>query len=144
MESSFEEKVLELKKRFALLLTPDARYELLMQMGRELPPFASEWKIPENQVPGCQSILYLKTTLQEGRLFFAASSDALISAGLAALLIALYSGQTPEEILLKPPTILEELGIYASLSLNRSNGLNSIHLKMKREALQYLKTLTKK
>ena len=69
---------------------------------------------------------------------FEAEADALISAGLAALLTQVYSGETPETILKCPPTYLDEIGISASLTPNRANGLYSIHLRMKQEALKLL------
>jgi cysteine desulfuration protein SufE len=139
MKSTFDEKVANLKEKFSLLKTAESRYEALMQMGRDLSPFPPEWKIPKNEVQGCQSVLHLKATSAEGLIFFAATSDALISAGLAALLLSIYNEETPETVLLRPPSFLEELGIYASLSPNRSNGLSSIHLKMKQEALEILR-----
>lgn len=138
MSDSFKQKVEQVKKRFSALDTPEKRYEVLMQMGRELPPFPAAWKTAERQVRGCQSTLYLGVEIKEGKIFFSAAADALISAGLAALLVTVYSGEAPEVVLTQSPLFLEELGIYASLSPNRSNGLSSIHLKMKREALQCL------
>lgn len=140
MSDSLKQKVEQVKKRFSSLVSAEMRYEALMQMGRELPPFPPEWKMPENQVRGCQSTLYLGVALREGKMFFSATADALISAGLAALLVAVYNGETPEVVLTEAPSFLDELGIYASLSPNRSNGLISIHLKMKQEALKCLVT----
>ena len=69
---------------------------------------------------------------------FEAEADALISAGLAALLIRAYNGETPEVVLKCPPSFIEELGINASLTPSRSNGLYSLHLQMKQEALRLL------
>ena len=77
--------------------------------------------------------MYLYTNSSEGKIVFQGSSDALISQGLAALLIRIYSGESPETILKCPPNFLEELGIPASLSPNRANGLYSLHLRMKQK-----------
>ncbi len=137
MSQTFEKKVLELKKLFAAA-TPEQRYHLLIAMGRDLPPFNPDHKIPAHTVQGCQSTLYLHASFRDSKLFFSASADALISAGLAALLISVYTGETPETILKCPPTFLQDLGIAASLSMNRSNGLAHIHLRMKQEAVKYL------
>ncbi len=82
--------------------------------------------------------MYLRTFNLKGRVYFEGQSDALISSGLAAILIQVYSGQTAEAILKCPPDYLEELGISASLTPSRANGLYSIHLRMKQEALKYL------
>ncbi len=137
MSETFEKKCGEMKKIFASL-PPAQRYETLIQMGRALPPLSPALKTPDRLVSGCQSTLYLSTTLQDGNLFFEASADALISAGLAALLIAIYSGESPFTVLKCPPHFIEELGLSASLSPNRSSGLAHIYLKMKQDALKYL------
>ncbi|MES2272829.1 MAG: SufE family protein [Chlamydiota bacterium] len=138
MTDSHQKKIFEIKKNILAHSTPEGRYNAIMEMGRRLPPMAQDQKIPENIVAGCQSILYLNAKLRGGQVFFEASSDALISAGLAAVLIAAYSGETPEAILKCPPTFLTDLGIIGSLSPSRSNGLAQIHLRMKREALKFL------
>lgn len=126
-----------LKKIFAPL-TKEERYAALIEMGRSLPPFPEELKTADRLVKGCQSILYLAARYEDGKLFFQASADALISKGLAALLIAVYSGESPEAILTCPPGFIAELGLAESLSPNRSNGLAQIHLKMKQEAVKAL------
>ncbi len=113
-------------------------YQQIMLFGKQLPPFDPEWKKEENLVPGCQSIMYLHASLKEGRLYFAAHSEALISAGLAAILISVYDGETPETILKAEPTFLEELNIPGSLTPGRANGLASLWLKMKQAALKAL------
>lgn len=130
-----------IKQKFSSLKSPDERYGLIIQMGRALLPLPPDQKIPANIVPGCQSTLHLAATLSDNKLFFSAASDALISAGLAALLIEAFNGCTPEEILRSSSSFLQELGITASLSPNRSNGLGSIYLKMKQIALKNIKIL---
>ncbi len=137
MSKTFEKKCAEIKKNFAPLSTEE-RYHFLMELGRRLPPFPNSLKTADRIVPGCQSTLYLHATLKEGCMVFEACADALISAGLAALLIAVYSGETPETVLKCPPDFIAELGLATSLSLNRSNGLAHIHLRMKQEALKSL------
>ncbi len=95
-------------------------------------------KIPQNIVPGCQSVMYLHSRLEEGRVYFTVGSDALISAGLAALLVNVYNGESPETILKCPPDYIKELNIGASLTPGRANGLHNIHLRMKQDALKFL------
>jgi cysteine desulfuration protein SufE len=128
----------DLIQKIASLSSPEQRYAFLMELGRGLPPFPKEFLSPEWIVPGCQSILYLKPRFENGKLFFDAHCDALISAGLAALLIGVYNGKSPLEILQTPPLFLQELGISASLSPNRSLGLQAIYQRMQRYALQAL------
>jgi cysteine desulfuration protein SufE len=128
----------EIKALFKGLPSDEAKYAKIIDLGKALPAFPLEAKTPINEVKGCQSIMHLLTNKEEGKLYFQAESDALISKGLAALLIAVYSGESPEAILKCPPTYLEEIGITASLTPNRANGLYSIHLRMKQEALKAL------
>ncbi len=137
-ETSFtlEEKCEQIKDAFAHASNRERIYEKIMEFGKTLSPFQKEWKNEENLVSGCQSLLYLHTTSRLGALYFSASSDALISAGLAALLIFLYSGEFPANIIKNPPRILEELGIPALLSPSRANGLASLYLKMREEAIK--------
>ena len=93
------------------------------------------YKTNENLVPGCQSRFYLRSWLDNGCVFFESEADALISAGLGILLIAVYNGEPPETILKCPPTYLEELGIRQTLTPGRANGLASVYLRIKQDAL---------
>lgn len=136
MFESCLEKQQQMKQLLTICPSEEKKYEKIIEMGKNLPPLAIQDKIPENFVKGCQSTMYLKSRLEDGKVYFTADSDALISAGLAAILLQVYNGETPETILKCPPTYLEELGINASLSPSRANGLYSIHLRMKQDALK--------
>ncbi len=138
MDSNYDRKAAAVKLKFALMRTSEERYQALIEMGRAMAPLAEIYKTEGRIVKGCQSTLYLYSILREGRIFFEASSDALISAGLAALLIHVYSGETPETVLKRAPDFINEIGIPAALSPNRSNGLANIHLRMKQDALNCL------
>lgn len=138
MYESCLEKQTKIKKLFENCRDDEAKYGKIIQLGRELPKISDSDKIPSNLVKGCQSSLYLTSRYVDGLIYFEAESDALISAGLAALLLQVYSGETPEVILKCSPSFLEELGITGSLTPNRANGLYSVHLRMKQEALQHL------
>ena len=127
-----------LKVMFASCKTEEEKYKKIMDLGRQQSSLSSEYKKPENIIQGCQSTMYIHAYLQEGKVIFETDSDALISSGLAVLMQKIYSGEEPEVILKCPPTCLEELGINASLTPSRSNGLYSIHLRMKQEALKLL------
>jgi len=143
MFESCMQKQQHVKDLFAPFKTEDLKYQKIIELGKKLPPFPESEKISEYVVKGCQSIMYLSAKLEEGKVFFAVGSDALISAGLAAILIQVYSGETPEAILKCPPAYLEELGIGASLTQSRANGLYSIHLRMKQEALKFYMLMEK-
>ena len=137
----FESCLAKQEKMKEILLTcetEEARYEKLIEMGRELPKLTDTQKTPNNMVKGCQSQMYLCATVNNNTINFEAEADALISAGLAALLIQVYSGESPEVVLKCPPTFIEELGINTSLTPSRANGLYSLHLQMKQEALRLL------
>jgi cysteine desulfuration protein SufE len=138
MNENFPERVARIKEKFLSLHDPEDRYTYLIELGRAAPPFPHELRTAENIVPGCQSVLYLHTCFHEEKLFFTAHSEALISAGLAALLIAAYSDTSPQTILLNPPLFLQEIGLFASLSPHRSNGLASIYVRMKQEAMKHI------
>jgi len=131
-------KQTELQAIFSAYPSLEEKYNKIIEFGKALPPSKSQLKIPKNLVSGCQSETYLQAILENGKVRFEVASDALISAGLAALLVYVYDNETPETILKCPPAFLDEIGINASLTPSRSNGLYSIHLKMKQDALKLL------
>lgn len=135
---SFIEKQEFVKKIFNSLHTTEEKYAKLIEFGKDIPPMHSSLKVSDNIVKGCQSIMYLNTCLKNELLYFEASSEALISLGLSALLITVYSGETPETVIKSPPLFIEEIGIRATLTPGRSNGLSSMYLRMQQDALKFL------
>lgn len=101
-----------------------SRYEYLIELGRKLPTFPDAQRIEANRLHGCQSYVWLLGNHYQGRLFFQATSDSTIVAGLIALLLKVYSGRTPEDILASPPSFINEIGLAQHLSANRANGLS--------------------
>lgn len=138
MSTTFNDKQKEIVNLFKACSSEDDKYKKIIEFGKKLPLLEEQYKVPENIVKGCQSLMYLRSFIQNDLVYFQASSEALISAGLAALLIYVYSGETPETILTTPPHFLDELGINANLTPSRANGLYSVHLRMKQEALKIL------
>lgn len=128
----------KIKEMFLACASEEAKYEKIIELGQKQTPLSAAYKTPENLVKGCQSQVYLYSYWQEDMIIFETESDALISAGLARLLTEVYSGEAAEVILKCPPTYLDELGISSSLTQNRANGLYSIHLRMKQDALKLL------
>lgn len=126
------------KALFAACKNEEQKYEKIIELGRSASPLPPQEKIPQNLVNGCQSQMYLTSQLKDGLIYFRGESDALISAGLSEILIKVFSGETPETILKCPPKYLDDLGIGASLTPSRANGLYSIHLRMKQDALRFL------
>jgi cysteine desulfuration protein SufE len=133
---------LHVKKLFATSSSQEEKYQKIIELGRLLPNMEKALMTPDKIVSGCQSIVFLHTTCVDGALFFQASSEALISKGLAALLIHAYQGRLPEFLLQNKPIFLEELQIAASLSPSRSNGLSNMFLRMQQDAVKFLVPLS--
>jgi cysteine desulfuration protein SufE len=111
------------------------RYEFIIGMGRKLPPFPDDWTNDAHRVPGCQSRVWMEAVLRDdGALYFAAKSDAAIVSGLIALLLRVYSGRTPSEILATDPVFLKDLGLLEALSTNRGNGIAAMARKVREVA----------
>jgi cysteine desulfuration protein SufE len=102
------------------------RYQFIIDLGRKLPSFPAEWMDDPHRVPGCQSKVWMQAQPRDGRLFLAGASDAAIVSGLVALLLRVYSGRTPAEILATDPVFLKDLGLLEALSTNRGNGIASM------------------
>jgi cysteine desulfuration protein SufE len=110
------------------------RYQFIIDMGKKLPPFPDEWADDAHRVPGCQSRVWMEATPRDGKLFFAGLSDAAIVSGLVALLLRVYSGRTPAEILATDPVFLKDMGLLEALSTNRGNGIASMARKVREVA----------
>ncbi|MBS0982321.1 SufE family protein [Gluconobacter cerinus] len=102
------------------------RYQYIIEMGRKLPAFPSDWQDDVHRVPGCQSQVWLEAEDRDGKLFFAGASDATIVQGLVALLLRVYSGRSREEILQTSPVFLHDMGLVKALSTNRGNGVEAM------------------
>ena len=113
------------------------RYQFIIELGRKLPPYPEAWADDAHRVPGCQSRVWMEAELRDGQLFLAGASDAAIVSGLVALLLRVYSGRSPEEILATDPVFLKDLGLLEALSTNRGNGIAAMARKIReRAALQ--------
>ncbi len=105
----------------------EERYKKIIDMGKQLPEMPPELKTAENQVKGCQSQVWLHAQLSsQGEVVLQGDSDAMIVKGLVALLLRVYSGANPNEILQTPPEFLRALGFEGNLSPSRANGLHSM------------------
>jgi cysteine desulfuration protein SufE len=102
------------------------RYGFIIDMGRNLPAFPEQWMDDSHRVPGCQSKVWMRAETRNGRLMLAGASDAAIVAGLVALLLRVYSGRPPAEILATDPVFLKDMGLLEALSTNRGNGIASM------------------
>ena len=111
---------------FQTLASWEDRYQKIIEMGKNLPPMPDDQKIEANKVKGCQSQLWLSAETREGKIYFHADSDAAISKGIVALLIALYSDATPGDILGLGQDFVDEMELRQHLSMSRANGLASV------------------
>jgi cysteine desulfuration protein SufE len=113
------------------------RYEYLIEMGRELPPFDETHRRPDFLIEGCQSKVWLYPSFNDGVITFEADSDALITRGIVALLVKVFSGRTPDEILGTDLWFIDRIGLKENLSPTRSNGLLAMIKQMRLYALAY-------
>ena len=113
------------------------RYQLLIDLGSDQEPLPEEYKNDNNLIEGCQSRVWLQADMVDGKVQFRAESDALIVKGIVSLLIKVYSGHTPDEILSTEPYFVEAIGLKEHLSPTRSNGLVAMIKQMKLYALAF-------
>ena len=102
------------------------RYEYIIEIGKALEGLSDEKKNDAHKVPGCQSQVWFHARQEDGRIHFEADSDAMIVRGLIALLLRVYSGRTPDEIISTPPKFFEVLELGSHLSGSRANGLHAM------------------
>ena len=116
----------EIIEEFSLFDDWMDRYQYLIDLGRRLPEFPDALRTDEHRIRGCQSQVWFVPEKRDGRLYFQAISDAAIVSGLIAVLLRLYSGREPRDILDTPPDFVEALELQNHLSPTRSNGLSSM------------------
>ena len=123
---TLEEKKQAVIEDFSLYEEWLDKYEYLIELGKSLDAYPEEKKTEDRLIKGCQSRVWLDYSLQDGKLFFQADSDAIITKGIISLLIGVYSGRTPEEIAADDFGFIEEIGLKENLSPTRANGLVSM------------------
>lgn len=116
----------EIIEEFAFFDDWEDRYQHLIDMGRRLPDLDESYKIEENRLRGCQSVVHFASEYAAPHLKFHAGSDAAIVQGLIAVMMRVYSDRTPEDILATPPAFLSEIGLDEHLSPTRKNGLAAL------------------
>lgn len=102
------------------------KYEYIIELGKKLESFPEKDKIDENLIKGCQSRVWLTCKVENGRLYFNADSDAIITKGIISLLIEVYSGRTAAEIAGDDFAFIDEIGLRENLSPTRAGGLASM------------------
>ena len=112
------------------------KYEYLIDLGKNLEPYPESARTEDRLIKGCQSRVWLDSKFEDGKLYFAADSDAIITKGIISLLISVYSGRTPQEILSSDFSFIDKIGLKENLSPTRSNGLVSMISTIKALALE--------
>lgn len=113
------------------------KYSYLIEIGNDLDGFKEEYRLDNNLIEGCQSRVWLHADLKDGKIHYAADSDAIIVKGIVGLLVRALNGRTPDEILENDLTFVEEIGLKEHLSPTRSNGLVAMIKQMRLFALAF-------
>jgi len=113
------------------------RYEYLIDLGKNLAPIDTQYQTDENLIKGCQSKVWLHSHLEEDKVIFTAASDAILTKGIIALLLRVFSNKTPQEILDAETSFIDKIGLKELLSPTRANGLVSMIKQIKFYALAF-------
>ena len=136
---SIQEKEKEIVEEFALFEDDwEQKYAHLIDLGRSLPLISEDERTDDRLVKGCQSRVWLKAEMEDGRMVYRADSDAIITKGMVALMVRVLSGQKPEDIVKAELGFVDQIGLKEHLSPTRANGLLSMINRMKQEAVKWL------
>ncbi|MFW5886168.1 MAG: SufE family protein [Bacteroidota bacterium] len=113
------------------------KYNYLIEISKDLPILDEKSRNPQNIIEGCQSRVWLKADYKEGKIYFTADSDAIITKGIVSLLIRVLSARTPKEIMNSELYFIDKIGLRQNLSPTRSNGLLAMVKQMKLYAIAY-------
>lgn len=113
------------------------RYEYIIELGKSLPLINEEYKTEENIISGCQSKVWVNGEETDGNIVFTADSDAILTKGIIAILIRVFSNQNPQNILDANTDFIDEIGLKEHLSPTRANGLVSMIKQIKMYALAF-------
>lgn len=134
---TIQEKQNEVIEEFAMFDDWMQRYEYMIELGKSLPLIDENYKIEENLIKGCQSKVWVHAELDGDKLLFTADSDAIITKGIVAILIRVFSNQHPSEIMEADTQFIDEIGLKEHLSPTRANGLVSMIKQLKMYAIAY-------
>ena len=135
---TIQEKQQELIDEFAIYDDWMDKYEYIIELGKAVKGIADQDKTKEQLIEGCQSNVWLACRLDNGKMYFDADADAIITKGIIGMLLQVYNGETPQTILKTEPNFIHEIGLTEHLSPTRANGLLSMVKRIKTEALQSL------
>lgn len=127
----------EIADEFSLFNNKNDQYNYIIELGKKLPSFPEELRQDERLIKGCQSKVWMASSLQDGHVLYQADSDSTLVKGLVSLLVRVLSGRPPAEIVEAELPFIEQIGLKDMLSMNRSNGLVSMIRQMKLDALAW-------
>lgn len=133
---TLEEKQASIIEDFSLYDQWLDKYEYLIELGKNLEPYPEDKKTEDRLIKGCQSRVWLDAKMDGGKIVFFADSDAIITRGIIALLIDVYSGRTPSEILSSDFAFIDAIGLRENLSPTRAGGLASMIERIREVASQ--------
>ncbi|MHC1690935.1 MAG: SufE family protein [Bacteroidales bacterium] len=113
------------------------KYEYIIELGKSLPIINEKGKDEKNLIKGCQSRVWLAADYIDGKIYFTADSDAIITKGIISLLVRVFSGRTPQEIIDADLLFIKEIGLEENLSPTRANGLLSMIRQIKFYAVAF-------
>lgn len=114
------------------------KYEYIIELGKSLSSMPETLKTQDRIIEGCQSNVWLAHELKDGKMYFQADADAIITKGIIGMLLQVYNGESPQTILTTEPDFIHQIGLTEHLSPTRANGLLSMIKRIKKEALQSL------
>ena len=141
---SIEVKAQEMVATFSKVTDWEQKYEKIIELGKAWPGLAEELKNEDLKVKGCQSQVWIKAELKDDKIYFLGDSDAIIVRGLVALVLSVFSGQTPADIMKYDASFLKDIGLDSGLSPSRTNGLYSMIKQIKYYAAAFAYLLSKK
>jgi len=133
--SSIQQKQEEIVQEFSIFEDWMEKYEHIIELGKDLSGLDASEKSDDKLIEGCQSRVWLKTEVNDGKMHFYADSEAIIAKGIIGLLIRVFDNESPEDIVRAELNFIDEIGLREHLSITRSNGLLGMIKKIKTNAL---------
>ena len=127
----------KLVEEFALFFDWEERYQYMIDLGKTLPLIDEQFKTEDNIIKGCQSKVWVHAEFNDNKIEFTADSDAIITKGIIAILIRVFSNQSPKAIIEANTDFIDEIGLKEHLSPTRANGLVSMIKQLKMYAIAY-------
>lgn len=134
---TIEEIQNDIVEEFAMFDGWEERYEYMIDLGKSLPLIADNFKTEDHLIKGCQSKVWLHAETKDEKVLFTADSDAIITKGIIAILLRVYSGQSPQDIIDADTDFIDKIGLKDHLSPTRANGLVSMIKQIKMYAIAY-------